>query len=341
VIPVVWRNRLFLFWLKILGETPIDPNSPNLQPSPSPSDDELAKVHLNTVKTDAANEAKRKAQVTIRAILCWSEYYNGKWQPTKTSDINRPTVLGYFDPAGDNAFDRSALRLHTSLRENALRVWIVGQGGAAFLLYNTHSAPIRDEDFPVELGEAVSLGAFSPARSLDTSGDTFTAHYNNRGIDLGSSNDFVRPILKNKLNDSTIAPWQPPLDNAWGAPFLYEDSKNVFYVTTTDQLVTVRDFAGLGPSEPSAYIVAIPPIVPQRPRIAPPIVPPRPPIDKIIDPAGPVIGAPDVGVGYRSAVERFLSEDANILTAIASGATVRFGGRDFGPTGAQAEVGNE
>ena len=31
--------------------------------------------------------------VTVQAVLCWSEYYNGKWQATKTSDVKAPIVV--------------------------------------------------------------------------------------------------------------------------------------------------------------------------------------------------------------------------------------------------------
>ena len=34
-----------------------------------------------------------RPKVTVQAMLCWSEYYNGKWQPTKTSDINQPADI--------------------------------------------------------------------------------------------------------------------------------------------------------------------------------------------------------------------------------------------------------
>ena len=38
-------------------------------------------------------------------MLCWTEFYNGKWQPTKTSDVNHPTTIGSFDPAGPGSFE--------------------------------------------------------------------------------------------------------------------------------------------------------------------------------------------------------------------------------------------
>ena len=49
--------------------------------------------------------------MTVQAVLCWSEYYNGKWQPTKTSDVNQPLSLSEFPVTGPGSFDRSILRL--------------------------------------------------------------------------------------------------------------------------------------------------------------------------------------------------------------------------------------
>src|SRR5262249_50757043 len=37
-------------------------------------------------------------KAAAQAVLCWSEYYNGKWQPTKTSDVDHPAGLGSFAP---------------------------------------------------------------------------------------------------------------------------------------------------------------------------------------------------------------------------------------------------
>ena len=64
-----------------------------------------------------AQDTQAKNQVAISAILCWSEFYNGKWQPTKTSDVNLPTSLsffgnnggglGVFDATGPCSFEQS------------------------------------------------------------------------------------------------------------------------------------------------------------------------------------------------------------------------------------------
>ena len=91
--------------------------------------------------------------MTVQAVLCLSEYYNGKWQPTKTSDVNSPLYLGSFPLSGQSAFDRSKLRLMSIDEGEALRVYIyhsINQSAvySSFRLYNTHSlpAPMADEN---------------------------------------------------------------------------------------------------------------------------------------------------------------------------------------------------
>jgi peptidoglycan hydrolase-like protein with peptidoglycan-binding domain len=325
IIPVVWKNRLFLFWLRILTQAPVDPNDPNVQPSSSGSHEELAKVHLSTVKTEAASEAKQKTKVTMQAVLCWSEYYNGKWQLAKTSDTNRPTSLGRFDPAGPHAFDRSALRLSTSERDGLLQVAIENQGWSSFVLYNTHSAPVRQEDIPP--GPFLSHPWWQRGRSrfLDTSSETFTIDYGEPpGIDiLGGPEVKPRPVLKNLLASSAVDPTHP-LDNVWDAPFLYGDSRNLFYVTTAERLVTVIDSDGYGPmADPIRWITNIPPLVLKQP----------PRADGIPDPLGPMT-KPGVGVVDPAPFKMLVSEDAAIRAAIGSTAVVKFGGRQIGPLGA-------
>ncbi len=143
VIPVVWKGRLMLFWLRILKNVAQDATT--MQTS-SNKTGTLAGMSLATIQTDAKTNAQNNTKVTVQAVLCWSEYYNGKWQPTKTSDINRPTSLGQFDSAGNGAFDRSKLQLSSHEGEGVLRLVISGGHLSWFNLYNSHSLPVRKED---------------------------------------------------------------------------------------------------------------------------------------------------------------------------------------------------
>ncbi|MGH8608503.1 MAG: neuraminidase-like domain-containing protein [Gammaproteobacteria bacterium] len=234
VIPVVWKGRLFLFWIRILKKPPKGQTPGNSAIAVIKKGGGLTKGKLLTeLRTDDINPDTR---ITVKASLCWSEYYNGKWQPTKTSDVNRPTTLGQFAPDG---FDRSKLRL--SVEESAvLRVFIDGgEKSSSFFLYNTHSLPVRQEDYQ----SPMPLILIGPSRYEDTSSSTFMITYSKGFLFLnpdGTVPDHTLPrsVLKNQIGDRTIEP-RHYLQNVWDAPFFYEDSRHVFYVTTTEELVTI------------------------------------------------------------------------------------------------------
>jgi hypothetical protein len=144
VIPVVWKDRLLLFWLRILKQSLLDPDS--LPTSPGPSDGSgneksLANLGLSDVKTSVKQDSKTNTMLSVQAVLCWSEFYNSKWQAAKTSDVNNPANLGDFQSTGNDAFDRSKMLLSVTEEGDTLRVTIVGQTSSSFLLYNTHSLP--------------------------------------------------------------------------------------------------------------------------------------------------------------------------------------------------------
>ena len=89
-MPVVWKERLFLFWLRILKQGPSEAQKPG-------NPGQL----LTELTTDSLNA---KTRITVQAILCWSEFFNGKWQPTRTSDVEHPLSLGDYDASENLCF---------------------------------------------------------------------------------------------------------------------------------------------------------------------------------------------------------------------------------------------
>lgn len=308
VIPVVWKGRLFLFWLRIITEG-TQAEGPPIGGSAST----LASVNPVSINTAAPN-------VTIKAILCWSEYYNGTWQPTKTSDVNRPTKLGDFSPG---SFERAKLLLSVSEQGDALRVSISGQGSSSFLLYNTHSLPVRREDLP----DQVYLMYLSHRmRGLGTATDTFTITYEKPVPVLGGGWDSVtltREVLKNEIEDSTTEP-RHMLEDVWEAPFFYEDSRHVFYVTTAEAIVQVPEWVEYGITlSPGFTKMDSPPLVIKED--------PRWLAEQ--DKRKEVPLGPDPGVVDPAPMELFLSEDAYINTVIGTKGAVTFGEVKIGPSG--------
>src|SRR6185503_16701578 len=99
--------------------------------------------------------------------LCWSERYNDKWQPTKTSDVDHPVGLGLFAPAD---FNRAGMYLSAFEEGNSLQVGLGSAGSPAFLLHNTNSAP--EESFFTHPGprrsvELVAVPTIGPGSSFN------------------------------------------------------------------------------------------------------------------------------------------------------------------------------
>lgn len=304
VIPVVWNNRLFLFWLRIMKQTPMDPEA---LPTSSTTTGSVVNLSLGDIKSDAKNTAKSNMIVTVQAVLCWSEFFNGKWQPTRTSDIAQPLDLGEFKP---NAFDRSMLKLSVFFwSKGSVRIIVstdIG-AGASFFLHNVYSSP--ETRNPKKKNRH-----FAPKRNLETANSsTLKISYPNTNTN--------HPVLTNEIGDRTMDPHHPVTGNPWDVPFFYEDSRHVFYVTTAQRLVQIPTWRGFGiVAKPPQVGVEIPPLVLQEPKLVP-------------DWLGPVVKQPGFGVVDPSPMKFVISEDAYIQRGIGTLGTVRFGDKEIGPGG--------
>jgi hypothetical protein len=141
VIPVVWKNsegnsRLLLFWLRILKKGPDAVDRPR--------SGQLIDLNTQALPGDP--------QFTVQAVLCWSEYYNGKWQPTKTSDPDKPTTLATYLPGEFDRSDSSGVICRempastSSLPATAVDPDHLNNWPGLSLFRNTHSLPVRGEE---------------------------------------------------------------------------------------------------------------------------------------------------------------------------------------------------
>lgn len=325
VIPVVWNDRLLLFWLQILKQAQIDPTQ---TPAPSTDQTPLTQLTMGQLQGDTRANAMTQSRVTIQAALCWSEYYNGKWQPAKTSDVNRPTTIGFYSPAGVNAFDRSQLGLRaaplTGLPTDTLLVDIktgdefdlFGLEGPGFVLYNTHSLPLRVEDVVFPSFTLPSNLRLIPFMYPNKDSSQFSIFYISTTNGLG-----VSEILQTPIGERVTEP-QPDVPDIMEAPFTFEDSRNVFYVTTSEALVSIGEYTNYGlPNQVSTL----------PPGLTPPIVVQQP--GGIPDNIGPVSTPLTPGLGDPAAMQLFVSEDANIRVALGTTAQVQYGNLEIGPQG--------
>lgn len=324
ITPVVWNGRLLLFWLKILPGVPV--------PVVEQAADQisLAEVPYPQVKSEGAT----KLRLTPQAALCWSEYYNGRWQAPKTSNINAPTGFGHdFDIAGQGAFDRGQLVLGQTLEADAMRVRVWGQprglnqsGGTSFKFFNTHSLPVRQEDEANPLG--IDNGA-SLIRGLDSFAATFEIEY--------TSQEAQAPLVRQILTKTdggpygTVSPFnfsygtgslqQSLIQDVWETPFFFEDSRHAFYVVTGRLDDGVHDAAfGVVPPRPNAR--PLPPLTTRSD-------------DGVSDRVILRDGRPSVH-GHPSRVPLAL-EPGNIGTFIDSTSHTQFRGREIAPHGLRSD----
>jgi hypothetical protein len=322
VMPVVWKGRIFIFWLRVVKETPVDPAS---RPTSSKTTGSVAALSLSELKGDAGEDAKSTAKLNVKAMLCYSELVDGKWQPAKTSDPERTTELGSFATAGQGGFHRMALKLSVSGENGDLNVSISGQGGGWYRLYNTHSVPVPGEEVDEEF---FIIGFFPAWRSIEAANRKLSIEYHQGGL-LG---DFGEPLSREVLDDplsiSIVAPGQTTNDS-WDAPFFFSDGRYAFYVETAQKVVDILEFAGFGfgGAGGGVKVPEIPPIVWQEV----PQLKPEP------DPWGPLVEASGFGVTDPSPIAWGVSEDAYINRAFGSVSTVKFGEQMIGPAGAMAE----
>ena len=249
-------------------------------------------------------------QITVQAVLCWSEYYNGKWQAARTSDVNNPITIGTF---AVGAFDRPQLKLSALFwTQGSLRLIVsYGSGsGVSFFLHNAFSTP--------ELRTGKKEPHFSPPRTLETSTSTLRITYSGSRL---SSN-----VVNDSIADRGIQPNHPVAGNAWDPPFFYEDARHVFYVTTSEQLVLLPIWNDIGAFLPPAKSsFDIPSLV-------------LPTVNIIPDPIGPIAKQPGFGVIDPSPAQRYITQDAYIHQAIGTLGTVRYGDTEIGVAGSQVKT---
>ncbi len=305
VVPVMWKDRLLLFWLRIFQKG--DESAAGQRPHGTYVGDDLDHLVM-------PNDPNMRPCV----ILCWSEYYNGKWQDVRTSNVERPVQLGTSVSGSTGAFDRANLYLETIAEGDALRVNVGGWGWATFLLYNMHSVPVENV-YPTGSGWPTFDRMITASASLLTFGY------------ITNTSMMSTMIPRNVLAPTStlpyaIVPTRHPMNDPWLAPLFYWDARHVFYVTATKQVVSITAWPGYGPSSsPGTAGRAIP-----GPVFAP------------LAPAGPAVStwvgspalAPASTAAAVAAMRGYLAQSATIKVGLGSTELATFNGNQIGPGGA-------
>ncbi len=350
--PIVWNGRLFLFWLRILKGQSSTPATG--QPS---GDANISDWKMQDVSDYTGGAAAQAGAVTIKAVLHWSEFYNGVWQDAKTSDVNRPVELEIPAASGlDRNFelDRNRLRIvpspyrqHVSTDPTKALILAIlppndGSGpavpfGSGFVLHNTHSLPTSTEDIPGDFAAIFAalahtplpLRTLTPSRQYlgDQNAGVFSlARYNTTTSIVGGKPDATLAILRFPGSPRYVEPQIGPGDTTdW--PFFYEDKHNLFYVTIQASsspfpgwLGFTAELAGLPAVDGLIDIPSLTTTNPSRGIIGPD---PGPLIDRAVDVTA--------GGGWS-----FVGGARNVTAAFPSQAPFAFQGRIVGLTGSAA-----
>lgn len=263
IFPVVWRKRLFLFWLTTF-EKPMRGNS---NKSPQGMSNESWGQH-----------AKKTAEVTI----CWGEYFKGKWTSPKSTDMSRPMIikdLSEFDNKLLLVYGRKELVENpTGKFRERLIIYLRYRGSAtnanAVFTFTSKNAPpfleYKDDSLLYsKVRDNLEIAFFNPYYGTGENTQLFNSLFlmpgNTFKVNVkqpagSSKTEITQTVLtkKNKLTKGfTILPAWYPVENQLEAPLSYSDEHSTFFVQPDESLYTpIRIFDGYYPvyEAPIKYI---------------------------------------------------------------------------------------
>jgi Neuraminidase-like domain len=306
ILPVVWKGRLFLFWVSMLQEGVAQETSG------------LGSNKLIELSASELRGASGDVKIKVKVTLFWSEHYNGKWQPARTSDINRPVELGQFLPG---AFDRANLKLRSVNYGGVLYIQVDypdvtdGQDHLYFRLYNTHSSPFqRNEALDPPENQDETLDGILYRDPIPTR--FFKLENGNLRIDYSlfdGNDDFSHEILlPPEFDEHTVMEPAHWVNRIIETPFFFQGSRHAFFVRPSRRNIPAITQPGAFPTPGMTDD--------NRPSL---------PMDK---PAGSGTGGMNLGNGLAGP-----GTGANRLTG--PNVTVRFGDRLIGAGGSIAPRG--
>lgn len=231
VTPVIWKGRLFLFWLRVL-QGPIEvQTTDDTVPANAPN---LAGTNAVALRNQARTSSSRDSWVRTTAVLCWSERFNNAWQGVKTSDVKAPMVI---QTGRAEWFDRRALHLMADEHEGSLIITVGNRGTGPisnhghFRLYNTHSEAVPADPY-------IFLPRFGEPQRLFTPGTNSVLaqhHYQYRPYSTvpPSQPAFDVALLADKLiGRPRLVPPTNLTPDPWSDPFFLTNSRHSFFATT-------------------------------------------------------------------------------------------------------------
>lgn len=248
IFPIIWRKRLFVFWLNTF-EKPAQVDG--LKSAQGMSNDSLS------------TNARKNVEINI----CWGECYKGKWTSPKSTDLKRPMLMENF-----SGFDNNSLLVYgrTEKVENPagkFRERVVfyiryrGQGAGpatktnGVFTFTSKNAPpyleyIDDTILYNQVRDNLYITFFKPyegtAQSVGFDNTNFLMPGKNFKVNVkqptgASKSEVTENVLtkKNMLtNNFSILPTWHPVENQYEAPIAYADEHSTFFVKPDEEVFT-------------------------------------------------------------------------------------------------------
>jgi hypothetical protein len=291
VFPVVWKKRLFLFWLNIF-EKP-------------------AKVQ-STENPKAMSESpgwSNNPKVNVEITMSWGEYYKNKWTSPKSTELTSPVRingLSAFNPANILLYAKKEKPQNKSERLIFNLIYTDGGLIKGFnITYTSKNAPpvIEEDKGNDDLIYNVSIFNYDLYRSAYTGAAQSILYYNSlltTGKELKNlisqpANAASSSVTENLITKKDILfggfrllPMRHRVENQWEASFVYADERCTFFVQPDEEVFTpLRVYDGYYHldvyKKPSFEIAEIPPLMEQPIPGWPPEEVKIPGIDEVIN----------------------------------------------------------
>jgi hypothetical protein len=245
IFPVVWKKRLFLFWLNYFEKGgKADTGGMNAG---------------STAGSITLGDALRPPLRTINITMSWGEYYKGKWTSPKSSELNDPMLLeniSNFKPANFLLYAKKEKPLNKSERLIFNMFYVDGNYIKGWnITYTSKNAPpvIEPGKSNDDLLKNVALFNYTLFRSAYTTPVESKLYYNTlytSGKDLknviaqpanAAASTVTESILTKKdvlFNGFRILPMRHKMENQHEASFVYTDERSTFFVQADEEVYT-------------------------------------------------------------------------------------------------------
>ena len=284
LFPVIWKKRLFVFWLNIIEKAEEVDKSKDL---------------VTISKDKWGDHSKVRASIT----MCWGEYYKGKWTSPKSTEVHDPIVIG-----NHTKFEPNKLLLFARKEKNPplseRLIFSLSYNGPAAssnkkfrITYTSKNAPpVIEEEADATLDKLIEFNGVLFRRAYLSSPSATQLNTNSIIVPrtkefrltikqpFNASEEFLTEKLltkTNKLFDGfKVAPLRHGVENQWEAPIFYDDERSTFFISPDEDLTVplwrYDGYYDLGIYQKFVPELVIPPLV-EKP------VPKWPPKELVFD----------------------------------------------------------